>query len=196
MTDEDSQDVNANGDSGEWWGLQYTLELSRRDSRASDTSSSTTGEHSKVCTLSFFICTLLGYSFYYMSRVANHGLQFTRGRFPPLYEDTNFQDWKRWHRGLEKAELRRRRKRTIDFIEESTHLSSLYIDENLAQRAVHIFVSLDQNILCARRTDLHHIQTDMLTPGEIYDALLWIEYAAERRPVRSHSYLNVQRLLT
>lgn len=46
--------MTANDDTGEWWGLQYTLELSRRDSRASDTSSSTTGEHSKVRKLSLF----------------------------------------------------------------------------------------------------------------------------------------------
>lgn len=39
----------------EWWGLQYTLELSRRDSRASDSSSNHTGEHSKVIVTSSLV---------------------------------------------------------------------------------------------------------------------------------------------
>ncbi|KAL5527097.1 hypothetical protein ACEPAG_5888 [Sanghuangporus baumii] len=134
--------VNADDDIGDWWGLEHTLELSRRDSRASDTSSSTTGEHSKS----------------HESWAAIH-----QGAIPPVCEDANFQDWQRWHRTLDKMELRRRRKRTIDFIEESEHFSSLYLDEMLAQRAI-------------------QIHEELLTEDEIYDALVWIEYAAERRP--------------
>ncbi|KAL5508540.1 hypothetical protein ACEPAH_6159 [Sanghuangporus vaninii] len=141
-SDTKAEAVNADDDVGDWWGLEYTLELSRRDSRASDTSSSTTGEHSKS----------------HESWAAIH-----QGAIPPVCEDANFQDWQRWHRTLDKMELRRRRKRTIDFIEESEHFSSLYLDEMLAQRAV-------------------HIHEELLTEDEIYDALVWIEYAAERRP--------------
>ena len=65
-----------------------------------------------------------------------------QGVVPHVYEDANFQDWQRWHRALDKMELRRRRKRTIDFIEESEHLASLYLDEMLAQRAIQIHVRL------------------------------------------------------
>ncbi|KAL5488340.1 hypothetical protein ACEPAI_6448 [Sanghuangporus weigelae] len=132
--------VNADDDIGGWWGLEYTLELSRRDSHASDTS---TGEHSKS----------------HESWAAIH-----QGAISPVCEDANFQDWQRWHRTLDKMELRRRRKRTIDFIEESEHFSSLYLDEMLAQRAI-------------------QIHEELLTEDEIYDALVWVEYAAERRPV-------------
>ena len=63
-----------------------------------------------------------------------------QGTVPLLSEDANFLDWQRWHRSLEKIELRRRRKRTIDFIEESEHLAGLYVDEVMAQRAVQIHV--------------------------------------------------------
>ncbi|EJD00868.1 uncharacterized protein FOMMEDRAFT_157979 [Fomitiporia mediterranea MF3/22] len=136
------EDLSLCDDNAEWWGLEYTLEMSRRDSRASDSSTSTTGEHSK-------------------SRESWAAIH--QGAVPPVYADANYQDWQRWHRALDKIEIRRRRKRTIDFLEESEHLAGLFVDEMLAQRAV-------------------QIHEELLTEDEIYDALVWVEYASERRP--------------
>ncbi|THH11272.1 hypothetical protein EW145_g748 [Phellinidium pouzarii] len=90
-----------------------------------------------------------------------------RGTIPPNYEDVNFQEWQRWHHNLERLELRRRRKRTIDFIEESERLSNLYLDEAYARRAI-------------------LIHSDILTDDEIYDAHMWVEYTVERRPDPYH----------
>ncbi|KAI5122186.1 hypothetical protein M0805_007083 [Coniferiporia weirii] len=136
------QGVAGNDDLGEWWGLEYTLELSRGGSRTSDSSASTTGEHSKSR----------------KSWAAIH-----QGTVPLHYEDAGFFEWQLWHRNLEKTELRRRRKRTIDFIEESDRLAHVYVDEMYARRAL-------------------LVHEDVLTEDETYDAQVWLEYAVERRP--------------
>ena len=57
-----------------------------------------------------------------------------------IYADASFQEWQYWHRALERAELRRRRKRTIDFIEESSYMANLFVDETYAKRAIEIHV--------------------------------------------------------
>ena len=46
-----SQRGAATDDSDEWYGLEYTLELSSREPRPSNTQSLSPGEHSKVIVL-------------------------------------------------------------------------------------------------------------------------------------------------
>ncbi len=46
----------------EWYGLEYTIELSRRDRKASEASTSTAGEHSRVCIFAGFGYGSLPYS--------------------------------------------------------------------------------------------------------------------------------------
>ncbi|TDL29169.1 hypothetical protein BD410DRAFT_892515 [Rickenella mellea] len=128
----------------EWHGLQYALDLSRRQRSNSSTSmstmsSSTTGEHSK-------------------SRESWAAIH--QGSVHPFYEDKEFLEWKRWHRHLERAEKRMRRRRILEFEHDAHRKANLFVDEIYGRQAVQLF-------------------HDKLSPKEYMDALEWVIYASE-----------------
>ncbi|KAG6879421.1 hypothetical protein C0992_002795 [Termitomyces sp. T32_za158] len=93
-------------DRDEWYGLDYTLELSRRERLPSDTKSA--GEHSKS----------------HESWAAIH-----RGTIHPFLEDEDYYQWKNWHRYLDRQDERKKYKRGLEFKARSKDLACLYVDE-------------------------------------------------------------------
>ncbi|KAF7301268.1 MFS domain-containing protein [Mycena indigotica] len=100
--------VVAPEDSEEWYGLEYTLELSTRQRRASETPEISTGEHSK-------------------SRES--WLALHQGFVHPYYQDQQFSLWKDWHRYLDRQDERRRHRRSRAFRAHAKELAWLYVDE-------------------------------------------------------------------
>lgn len=122
----------------EWWGLEYTLELSRKDSRTSDASEETGGEHSKVCVSRFIRAAFDDVSL--QSRESWAAIH--QGTVPPVYEDTDFHEWQKWHRSLDKMEMKRCKRRTIEFIEESDRQATIFVYEMQARRALELYVRI------------------------------------------------------
>ncbi|KAJ7477216.1 hypothetical protein B0H11DRAFT_1296087 [Mycena galericulata] len=109
-----SGDLDANApviskeDKDEWYGLEYTLELSTRERRASETHSSTAGEHSK-------------------SRESWAAIH--QGTIHPFFEDEEYYQWKNWHRYLERQDEKRKHRRGRAFKAHAKELAWFYADE-------------------------------------------------------------------
>lgn len=125
---------------GEWWGLDYTIELSRRGSRASNSSVSTGGEHSKV--IRAFVIEAIRSSLKPQPQSRESWAAIHQGSVPRQNEDSNFCEWLRWHHNLESLDMKRRRKRTFDFLQNSDRLSRLFVDELFARIALELYVRL------------------------------------------------------
>ncbi|KAF8211612.1 hypothetical protein K438DRAFT_1807604 [Mycena galopus ATCC 62051] len=95
-------------DKDEWFGLEYTLELSTRERRASETHSFSAGEHSK-------------------SRESWAAIH--QGTVHPFFEDEEYYQWKNWHRYLERQDEKRRHRRGRAFRAQSKELAYFYVDE-------------------------------------------------------------------
>ncbi|KAJ6510288.1 hypothetical protein C8R47DRAFT_1097445 [Mycena vitilis] len=94
-------------DNDEWYGLEYTLELSTRERRASETHSSV-GEHSK-------------------SRESWAAIH--RGTVHPFFEDEEYYQWKNWHRYLDRQDEKRKHRRGRAFKAHAKDLAWFYADE-------------------------------------------------------------------
>ncbi|KAJ7727948.1 hypothetical protein B0H16DRAFT_1331305 [Mycena metata] len=107
-------DVNADGsviiedDKDEWYGLEYTLELSTRERRASETHSFSGGEHSK-------------------SRESWAAIH--QGTVHPFFEDEEYYQWKNWHRYLDHQDEKRKHRRGRAFKMNAKELAWFYADE-------------------------------------------------------------------
>ncbi|KAF7331702.1 MFS domain-containing protein [Mycena kentingensis (nom. inval.)] len=107
--------VAAADDADEWFGLDYALELSTRERRASETPTISTGEHSK-------------------SRES--WLAIHEGTVHPYYADEEFSLWKDWHRWLDRQDERKRHRRGRAFRMQSKELAWIYVDEMLTMDAI------------------------------------------------------------
>ncbi|KAJ7122913.1 hypothetical protein C8R44DRAFT_852693 [Mycena epipterygia] len=95
-------------DKDEWYGLEYTLELSTRERRASETHSFSAGEHSK-------------------SRESWAAIH--QGTIHPFFEDEEYYQWKNWHRYLERQDEKRKHRRGRAFKAHAKQLAWFYADE-------------------------------------------------------------------
>ncbi|KAJ7067868.1 hypothetical protein C8F01DRAFT_1116061 [Mycena amicta] len=103
-------------DADEWYGLEYTLELSTRERRASETPAVSTGEHSKSVE----------------SWLAMH-----EGTVHPFYEDEEFSQWKDWHRYLDRQDEKRRHRRGRAFKQYAKEAAWVYLDEMQTRDFIH-----------------------------------------------------------
>ncbi|KAJ6627358.1 hypothetical protein B0H10DRAFT_2210301 [Mycena sp. CBHHK59/15] len=101
-------DVAAGDDGDEWYGLEYMLELSTRERRASDPHSFSAGEHSK-------------------SRESWAAIH--QGTVHPIFEDEEYYQWKSWHRYLDREDERRRHRRGRAFKARAKERAWAYADE-------------------------------------------------------------------
>ncbi|TCD62737.1 hypothetical protein EIP91_006462 [Steccherinum ochraceum] len=95
-------------DSDEWYGLAYTLELSRQEQESIQLGLSNDGEFSKS----------------HRSWAAIH-----RGLINPLHEYEEYHRWKKWHRALDHYAEKRRIQRTFSFLKSSKDMAEIYVDE-------------------------------------------------------------------
>ncbi|KAJ7762757.1 hypothetical protein DFH07DRAFT_813353 [Mycena maculata] len=95
-------------DKDEWYGLEYTLELSTRERRASGTHSFSPGEHSK-------------------SRESWAAIH--EGSIHPFFEDEEYYQWKNWHRYLDRQDEKRKHRRGRAFKAHAKELAWFYADE-------------------------------------------------------------------
>ncbi|KAG6856363.1 hypothetical protein H0H87_005273 [Tephrocybe sp. NHM501043] len=93
-------------DKDEWYGLEYTLEVSCRERLPSDTKSA--GEHSK-------------------SRESWAAIH--QGTMHPFFEDEDYYQWKNWHRYLDRQDERKKHQRGFEFKARSKNLAWVYVDE-------------------------------------------------------------------
>ncbi|EDR04915.1 uncharacterized protein LACBIDRAFT_303794 [Laccaria bicolor S238N-H82] len=104
-----NQDLNTPmEDKDEWYGLEYTLELSSRERHPSDTQSFSAGEHSK-------------------SRES--WALIHRGTIHPFFEDEDYHQWKNWHRYLDRQDERRKHKKGFEFKTRAKDLAWFFADE-------------------------------------------------------------------
>ncbi|RDB15664.1 hypothetical protein Hypma_003987 [Hypsizygus marmoreus] len=103
-----NQSAGVLDDRDEWYGLEYTLELSCRDRLPSDTKSFSAGEHSK-------------------SRESWAAIH--QGTIHPFFEDEDYYQWKNWHKYLDRQDERRKHKRGFEFKSRSKDLAWFYADE-------------------------------------------------------------------
>ncbi|KLO15736.1 hypothetical protein SCHPADRAFT_938441 [Schizopora paradoxa] len=122
----------------EWWGIEIALQASRNERRGSVASTESAGEHSKV-------------------ESRESWAAINKGRGGRGLDEAKFEEWRKWHQQLEKIddERKAKRRRTIDFMQESDRLARLFVDELLSES---------------------------LSDEEVYDALLWTEYISEKYP--------------
>ncbi|KIJ70387.1 hypothetical protein HYDPIDRAFT_35777 [Hydnomerulius pinastri MD-312] len=92
----------------EWYGLEYIMELSRRDQRAREDHVFSAGESSKS----------------HKSWALIH-----EGTIDPYYEDDEYRRWRQWHRSLEKREERRKMKMAYVFVARSEDLALVFLEE-------------------------------------------------------------------
>ncbi|KAF9563349.1 hypothetical protein CPC08DRAFT_816644 [Agrocybe pediades] len=96
-------------DNDEWYGLEYTLELSTRERQPSNsTQSCSGGEHSK-------------------SRESWAAIH--QGMIHPFFEDEDYHQWKNWHRFLDHQEEKKKHKKGYEFKVLSKDKAWLYVDE-------------------------------------------------------------------
>ncbi|KAF8164827.1 hypothetical protein B0H34DRAFT_213982 [Crassisporium funariophilum] len=98
------------GGQNEWYGLEYTLELSSRERQPSVTQSPTPtiGEHSK-------------------SRESWAAIH--RGSVHPYFEDEDYHQWKNWHRFLDRQDERRKHRKGFAFKSHSKDMAWFFADE-------------------------------------------------------------------
>ncbi|KAF9268372.1 hypothetical protein L218DRAFT_612458 [Marasmius fiardii PR-910] len=109
-TSEVSQVDEAEG----WYGLEYTLALSVKERRASETYSydESAGEFSK-------------------SRESWAALH--QGTIHPFLEDEDYYEWKNWHRRLDREDEKRKYRRGLEFKARSKDMAWLYLAEMKAR---------------------------------------------------------------
>ncbi|KAJ7179557.1 hypothetical protein C8R46DRAFT_1074086 [Mycena filopes] len=118
----------AEDDKDEWYGLEYTLELSTRERRASETHSFSGGEHSK-------------------SRESWAAIH--QGTVHPFFEDEEYYQWKNWHRYLDRQDEKRKHRRGREFKMHAKEAAWFYADEMHTrdvmswQQEVHGYASKD-----------------------------------------------------
>ncbi|KAF8966506.1 hypothetical protein BDZ97DRAFT_1808194 [Flammula alnicola] len=95
-------------DQAEWYGLEYTLELSSRERQPSDTQSISAGEHSRS----------------HESWAAIH-----QGRIHPFFEDEDYLRWKNWHRFLDRQDEKKRHRKGLEFKARSKDMAWLFAEE-------------------------------------------------------------------
>ncbi|KAJ7163810.1 hypothetical protein C8R43DRAFT_1168403 [Mycena crocata] len=95
-------------DQDEWYGLEYTLELSNRERRASETHSLSGGEHSK-------------------SRESWAAIH--QGTVHPFFEREEYFEWQKWHRYLDRQDEKRKHRRGRAFKAHAKELAWCYADE-------------------------------------------------------------------
>ncbi|KAG5634688.1 hypothetical protein H0H81_001093 [Sphagnurus paluster] len=105
-TQETHPAIAAFDDRDEWYGLEYTLELSCRQRLPSDTKSA--GEH---------------------SRSRESWAAIHQGSIHPFFEDEEYYHWKNWHRHLDRQDERRKHRRGWAFKAHSKELAWFYVDE-------------------------------------------------------------------
>ncbi|KAG5643267.1 hypothetical protein DXG03_001277 [Asterophora parasitica] len=101
-------------DRDEWYGLEYTLELSCRERLPSATRSA--GEH---------------------SRSRESWAAIHQGSIHPFFEDEDYYQWKNWHRFLDRQDERRKHKRGLEFKARSKELAWFYEDEIKTRRVMY-----------------------------------------------------------
>ncbi|KAG6810463.1 hypothetical protein H0H92_011752 [Tricholoma furcatifolium] len=94
-------------DQDEWYGLEYTMELSCRERHPSDGTKSA-GEHSK-------------------SRESWAAIH--QGTVHPYFEDEDYYEWKNWHRFLDRLDEHKKHKRGLEFKARSKDLAWQYVEE-------------------------------------------------------------------
>ena len=117
-------------DPEEWYGLEYTLEMSSRERQPSDTESfSAGGEHSKVnhCPFSSLAPLQRFTGNFQQSRESWAAIH--QGTIHPFLEDEDYYQWKNWHRQLDRQDERRKHKKGFAFKAHSKELSYLFVDE-------------------------------------------------------------------
>ena len=114
-------------DPEEWYGLEYTIELSSRERQPSDTQSFSAGEHSKVWVILTLLALLQFTDSFRQSRESWAAIH--RGAIHPFFEDQDYYQWKNWHRLLDKQDERRKHKKGFAFKAHSKDLSRLFVDE-------------------------------------------------------------------
>ncbi|KAH8106326.1 hypothetical protein BXZ70DRAFT_1004588 [Cristinia sonorae] len=95
----------------EWFGLAYTLELSRQDQASSGLSDN--GEYSRS----------------HKSWAAIHGDVVN-----PMHEYEEFHHWMKWHRAWDRYYEKRRIQRTFEFLKHSQEMAAIYLDEKKMRR--------------------------------------------------------------
>jgi len=117
-------------DPEDWYGLEYTLELSSRERQPSDTQSfSAGGEHSKVNRCPFTSLARLQRFIDNIRQSRESWAAIHQGTIHPFFEDEDYYQWKNWHRSLDKQDERRKHKKGFAFKAHSKELSSLFVDE-------------------------------------------------------------------
>ncbi|CAL1701526.1 unnamed protein product [Somion occarium] len=98
------EDSEPDDDSDEWFGLEYTLELSRTSRHEVSFEDLSSGEFSKSP----------------LSWAKMH-----RGSLHPSLEEQAFRRWLKWHNNLERLEERRRIERTFSFLRYSKRMAEI-----------------------------------------------------------------------
>ncbi|PPQ83648.1 hypothetical protein CVT25_006254 [Psilocybe cyanescens] len=101
----DSCVLNTHEDPEEWYGLEYTLEMSSRERQPSESQSFSAGEHSK-------------------SRESWAAIH--RGTIHPFFEDEDYRQWKNWHRFLDRQAEKKRHRKGYEFRSRSKDLAWFY----------------------------------------------------------------------
>ncbi|KAH7930061.1 hypothetical protein BV22DRAFT_86740 [Leucogyrophana mollusca] len=160
--------VNLGDDTGdEWYGLEYTIEISRRDRRPSDNYVPSAGEYSK-------------------SRES--WALIHQGTVDPCFEDQEYSRWKRWHRYLEKED-RVKMKIAHAFSACADDLAWIFVEEVKARRWMRWqkergYASVDWEHLKEHLLQLAERRPDPYYPPEKHN-LAW-----ELKTARSYSDLR------
>ncbi|KAJ7229119.1 hypothetical protein GGX14DRAFT_539045 [Mycena pura] len=102
------EDFRPGDDKDEWYGLEYTLQLSTRERHASETHAFSAGEHSK-------------------SRESWAAIH--QGMVHPFFEEEEFHCWKNWHNYLDRQDEKRRHRRGRAFRAQAKELALMHADE-------------------------------------------------------------------
>ncbi|KAJ6543865.1 hypothetical protein B0H19DRAFT_1168702 [Mycena capillaripes] len=123
------ENLGADDDKEEWYGLEYTLELSARERRASETHSFSVGEHSK-------------------SRESWAAIH--QGTCHPFFEDEEYYQWKNWHRYLDRQDEKRKHRRGRAFKAHAKELAWFYADEmhtrDLMSWQMEVYGDIERNL--------------------------------------------------
>ncbi|KAJ7667563.1 hypothetical protein DFH06DRAFT_1182872 [Mycena polygramma] len=131
-------------DNDEWYGLEYTLELSTRERRASETHSSSRE-----------------------SWAAIH-----QGTVHPFFEDEEYYQWKNWHRYLDRQDEKRKHRRGRAFKAHAKDLAWFYADEmhtrDLMSWQMEVYGDIEKDVLLRLRALEAH-RPDPYYPPQKHD---------------------------
>ncbi|KAE9391938.1 hypothetical protein BT96DRAFT_1023808 [Gymnopus androsaceus JB14] len=105
-------------DADEWYGLEYTLELSCKERRPSETYSydESAGES---------------------SRSHESWAALRRGTIHPFFEDEDYYQWTKWHRYLDREDERRKHRKGLEFRARSRDMAWVYLNEMRAREVMY-----------------------------------------------------------